>query len=65
MPNYTVRIDERISHTVDVDADTESEAVDLAHNIVANYSEADLKESNNYTVESEGFTGYYYVEENK
>ena len=55
MAEYTVTIYEQITHTVQVDAESEQEAYEKAHNEIA---ETDT----DYVSDAE-FTGYWNVEE--
>jgi len=49
MANYTVTIDETIFHTVDVEADSENIAVDMAMDIVTG-------DSTDYDTDSQGIS---------
>jgi hypothetical protein len=50
MPKYEVRVDERLTHSVEVEAESEQEAVEIGWNIVMNHPD------NEYATESNGTT---------
>ena len=53
MPRYEVQLDERVKHAVEVDADTEQDALDKAYQIIMNGPESE------YSTDSEGISASY------
>lgn len=57
MSEYEVRIDERITHTLTVEAASRDEAVELAYELLRSGMTSDKEKEVDYSMESVGFTG--------
>ena len=63
MSRYEVTIGEVISHTLEVSAGDEREAIERAKWLIANFDDDQLKRERGYAVETVGWDGYEVAEE--
>ena len=61
MTEYEVKIDERIAHTLTVEAASQDEAVELAYELLRSGMSPDKETEVDYSMESVGFTGSHDV----
>lgn len=61
MTEYEVKIDERIAHTLTVEAASEDEAVELAYELLRSGMSPEKEKEVDYSMESVGFTGSHDV----
>jgi meiotically up-regulated gene 157 (Mug157) protein len=58
MAKYAVIIAESISHYIEVEADSEEEAIEEGKELIGNYSDETLEKDYAYAVDSIGWDGY-------
>lgn len=63
MTEYIVKIDERMYHTLTIEAETADEATDKAYQMLRDGMTPEEEKACEYTLESDGFTGEYSAEE--
>jgi hypothetical protein len=59
MKEYEVKISEKVTHVLTVEAASEDEAVDLAYKLLTDGMSKEQEEKHDYVFDSEGFTGEY------
>lgn len=62
MTEYIVKIDERFTHTLTIEADTADEASEKAYQMLRDGLTTEDETACDYTFESDGFTGEHSTE---
>ncbi len=62
MKSYAVYVAESISHYIEVEANSEEEAVNHAKDLIGNYGDEHLAEQYAYSTDSLGWEGYESAE---
>lgn len=63
MTEYIVKIDERMYHTLTIEAETADEATEKAYQMLRDGMTPEEEKACEYTLESDGFTGEHSAEE--
>ena len=63
MTEYIVRIQERVTHSVVVEAASEDAAIELGYKLLTDGMSPEEEKARDYDIESDGYTGYHYTEE--
>jgi hypothetical protein len=58
MAKYAVIVAESISHYIEVEADSEEEAIEAGEELISNYGDEHLVEHHAYSTDSIGWDGY-------
>jgi hypothetical protein len=62
MTEYIVKIDERFTHTLTVEAGSPDEATDKAYQMLSDGLTTEDEKACDYTFEADGYTGQHSVE---
>jgi hypothetical protein len=57
MKEYEVKISEKVTHVLTVEAASQDEAVDIAYKLLTDGMSKEQEEEHDYIFDSEGFTG--------
>lgn len=63
MTEFLIKIDERMYHTLTIEADTADEAIEKAYQMLRDGLTKDEEKACDYSFESDGFTGEHSAEE--